>query len=111
MNQEYFLHVLQSCFTYLFIFILLGLHPLHIGGSQARGPIRASRLRHSHSNTKYEPCLQPTLQLTGQIHNWPSEARDQKTHVLVDASQVCYRWTTVVVTPYRAVLGGEHSVL
>ena len=40
--------------------------PAAYGGSQAKGLIRATaaRLRHSHSNARSEPRLQPTPQLT-----------------------------------------------
>ena len=40
--------------------------PVAYGGSQARGPIGAvaTGLRPSHSNAGFEPCLQPTPQLT-----------------------------------------------
>ena len=39
--------------------------PVACGSSQARGRIGAAAvgLRHSHSNTRSEPHLQPTLQL------------------------------------------------
>ena len=39
--------------------------PMSYGSSQARGQIRdaISRLRHSHSNARSQPCLQPTPQL------------------------------------------------
>ena len=43
--------------------------PMAYGGSQARGRIGATAagLRHSHSNTGSEPCLQPTPQLTAAL--------------------------------------------
>ena len=39
------------------------------GGSQARGLIGATAvgLHHSHSNARYEQCLQPTPQLTTTV--------------------------------------------
>ena len=51
------------------IFFFFGLFraiPAPYGGSQPRGRIRAvaAGLRHSHSNTTYEPHLKPTPQLT-----------------------------------------------
>ena len=53
---------------YLFIFGLFVFSratPKAYGGSHARGLIRAvaASLRHSHSNQRSEPCLQPTPQL------------------------------------------------
>ena len=56
---------------YLFIYCFLGPHPWHIEGSQARGPIRATtaaglRHSHSHSNTRSEPGLGPSPQLTAR---------------------------------------------
>ena len=59
-----------SClFIYLFIYCLFvssRAAPVAYGGSQARGGIGAivTGLRHSHSNTGSEPCLQSTPQLT-----------------------------------------------
>ena len=51
-------------FIYLFIYLLLFRTTLMAyGGSQARGRIvaLAAGLRHSHSNIRSEPCLQPTV--------------------------------------------------
>ena len=51
---------------YLFIyFCLFRAVLLAYGGSQARGPIGAvgAGLLDSHSNARFEPCLQPTSQL------------------------------------------------
>ena len=55
------------------------------GGSQARGPIRATAagLHQSHTNSEYELYLLPTPQLTATLDfNPPSEARDG-THILM----------------------------
>ena len=43
--------------------------PVAYGGSQARGGTRATApgLHHSHSNTRYEPRLQPTPQLMSTL--------------------------------------------
>ena len=57
-------------FTYLFIYLFIGLYvffravPTVFEGSQTRGLIGAvvAALRHSHSNTRSEPHLQPTPQ-------------------------------------------------
>ena len=72
----------RAVFIYLFI---LGLDPWHIevpscilfiylvaepaayGGSQARGRIRAQAASLHHSNTRSEPCLPPTSQLTATL--------------------------------------------
>ena len=64
------------------------------GVSQARGWIGAvaAGLRHSHSNTSPEPCLQPTPQLTQcWILNPLSEAR---VWVLMHASEIRFHWVT-----------------
>ena len=59
----------QIVYIYLYMFlsfIFLGPHPRHMGGSQARGQIRAidASLHHSQSNVGSKLCLQPTPQLT-----------------------------------------------
>ena len=48
------------------LFLLFRAAPAAYGGSQAKGRIGAAAagLRHSHSNARSEPCLQPTPQLT-----------------------------------------------
>ena len=50
---------------YFFFFVFLGLHLWHVEVPRLEGRIRATAagLRHSHSNTGSEPCLQPTPQL------------------------------------------------
>ena len=47
----------------LFLFLFRAA-PVAYGGSQARGLIGATAASHSHSNTRLEPCLWPTPQLT-----------------------------------------------
>ena len=78
-------------FIYLFIYsFCLTVY----GVSQARGWIGAvaAGLRHSHSNTSPEPCLQPTPQLTQcWILNPLSEAR---VWVLMHASEIRFHWVT-----------------
>ena len=51
----------------MIVFCLFRATPAAYGGSQARGLIRAvaTSLRHSHSNARSEPHLQPTPQLIG----------------------------------------------
>ena len=51
--------------TYIYLFLLFRATPTAYGGSQARGPIRATaaNLLHSHSNPGSEPCLRPLPQL------------------------------------------------
>ena len=64
----------------MFSFLLFRASPAAYGGSQARGPIRATAagLHHSHSNTGSKPCLQATPQLTQhQILNPLRKARDR----------------------------------
>ena len=54
-------------FIYLFIYFSFSrAAPMAYGGTQGRGLIGAvaTALRQSHSNVGYEPCLQPTPQLT-----------------------------------------------
>ena len=71
-------------------FLLFRATPTAYGGSQARGPIGATAagLRHSHSNARSEPRLQPIPQLTATpILNPLSKARDS-THILTDTSRV-----------------------
>ena len=60
----YFL-VLVYVFIYLFFRAALEAY----GSSQARGQIGgvAPSLQHSHSNSRSEPCLRPTLQLTATL--------------------------------------------
>ena len=52
-----------------FFFCLFRATPKAHRGSQARGLIRAiaAGLRQSHSNTRSEPCLRPTPQLTATL--------------------------------------------
>ena len=56
---------------YLFFFFLIFFRATPEGyvNSQARGPIRAAAagLYHSHSNTRSELCLRPTLQLKATL--------------------------------------------
>ena len=61
--------VLSGSFS-LFVYVcLFKATPVAYGGSQARGTIRAvaTGLRHSHSNARSEPHLQPTPQLTATL--------------------------------------------
>ena len=63
---------------------------MEYGDSQGRGQIGAvaAGLHHSHNNVGSELLLQPTAQLMQhQILNPLSKARD-RTHVLMDTSQV-----------------------
>ena len=52
------------------------------GGSQARGQIGATAtdLHHHHSNTRSEPCLQPTPQFTATMDPQPTEQGRGRTH-------------------------------
>ena len=56
----------ERCFIFIFYFLLLRATPVAQVSSQARGQIGAAAagLCHSHSNTRSEPHLQPTQQLT-----------------------------------------------
>ena len=80
-------------FLIIIIFLFFGLFRAALmayGSSQARGQIRAvaAGLRHSYSNPRSKPRLQPTPQLTTMpILNPLSEARDG-TYILKDASQI-----------------------
>ena len=61
----FFVFVLFVCL----FFVFSGAIPVEYVGSQARGLIRdaAAGLRHSHSNTRSKPSLQPTPQLTATL--------------------------------------------
>ena len=52
--------------SFFFFFFFFRAEPLAYGGPQARGLIgaAAAHLHHSHSNTRSEPCVRPTSQLT-----------------------------------------------
>ena len=58
-----------------FFFGLFRAATMAYGGSQARDRIRAvaTSLHHSHSNTRSEPCLRPTPQLTAMSDPYPTE--------------------------------------
>ena len=59
----------MSLKKFFFFFSLFGAAPMAYGDSQARGPIGGvtAGLCHSHSNSRSEPCLRPTLQLTATL--------------------------------------------
>ena len=72
----------------LFLFFCCCFIGAAYGSSQARGQIRAAAAGHSHSYAGFEPCLQPSPQLTASgILSPLSEARE-RTHVLTDTSRV-----------------------
>ena len=56
--------------TFFFFFFAVWVAPVAYGSSQARGLIGATAtgLRHSHSNTRSEPRLQPIPQLMATPH-------------------------------------------
>ena len=61
----------SSPLSFLLLFFCLSrAAPAAYGRSQARGPIGAvaAGLHHSHSNSRSEPCLQPTPQLTATAY-------------------------------------------
>ena len=65
---------LYSFFFFSFSFCLFRAAPLAYGSSQARGEsAAAASLCHSHSNTRSEPCLRPTPQLTATRDPSPTE--------------------------------------
>jgi len=79
--------------------------PAAYGGSQARGPIRATAasLHHSHSNTGSKPCV-CDLQHCSWQRWFPdplSKARGQ-TCILMDTSQICF-CCAARGSPWRAV--------
>ena len=59
----------------LLFFLLFRVEVVAYGSSQARGWIRATAavLYHSHNNTRYEPCLLPTPELTATPNPRPTE--------------------------------------
>ena len=72
--------------VFFFFFALLGLNPQHMKVPRLRVE---SELRQSHSNVEFEPCLRlHHSSQQRQILNPVSEVRD-RTHVLMDPSQVC----------------------
>ena len=79
---------------YLFIYVFLG-PPAAYRGCQARGQIRAvaASLCQSHSNARSELHQWPMLQLLNKMFNPLCRARD-RTHILVNTSQVHYPWAT-----------------
>ena len=71
-----------------FVFCLLGAPLMTYGGSQARGTIRAVTATATATWNPSQPHLRPIPQLTATPDPYPlSKARD-RTHVLMDASQV-----------------------
>ena len=77
-------------FIYFYFFVFSRAEPAAYGDSQPRGPIGAvaASLQHSHSNTRSEQHLWATPQLTAMpIPNLLSKARD-RTHDLMDPSQI-----------------------
>ena len=62
-------------FFFPFVCLLFRVVPEAYGGSQTRGQIRAvaAGLRHSHSNARSEPRVQPTPQLTAMPDRRSSE--------------------------------------
>ena len=90
--------ILPTCLKYFFLSLSLSFFfgllfralPEAYGSSQARGWVGAAAagLSHSHSNTRSESHLQPTLQLTAMPDPYSlSEARDW-TYILIDTSWV-----------------------
>ena len=66
-SLTFIFHISVFVFGFLvFVFLLFRAAPTACGGSQARGLIGAvaAGLRHSHSNARSKPHLQPTPQLT-----------------------------------------------
>ena len=89
------LQLLSSCFL-VFCFCLFRAAPTAYGSSKARGRIgaTAASLHHSHSNTRSEPILWPTPQLTeSRILNPLIEATDRAL-ILMNPSRVHYHWAT-----------------
>ena len=108
--QDGWRNVFRIVVFLFFVFCLFRASLAACGGSQARGPIgtAAAGLHHSHSNTRSEPHLQPTSQLTErQILNPVSKARDQTQNLMVP-SWICFHcavpgtpskfWTLYIIT-------------
>ena len=84
---------LQSFVRFSSVCFFFRATPTVHGGSQARGRIGATvaGLHHSHSHARSEPRLGPTPQPWQRwIPNPLSEAWD-RTRILMDTRQVCYR--------------------
>ena len=60
-------------FFFFFFFLLFRAASAACGGSQARGLIRATAPRHSHSNARSKPRLRPPPQLTAMPDPYPTE--------------------------------------
>ena len=76
---------------YIYIFFLLfRATPMAYGGSQARSLIKATAapLHQSHNNTKSEPHLRPTPQLSATLDPSPTERGQGSNHNLIVPSQV-----------------------
>ena len=73
-KQKYLFFLFFVCFVFVF-FAISWAAPVAYGGSQARGQIGAvaASLHQSHSNTRSEPHLQPTPQLTETPDPLPTE--------------------------------------
>ena len=59
----------RPIYLFIYLFRLFRAALTAYGGSQARGPIRASAadLQYSHSNSEFKPRLQPTPQLMATL--------------------------------------------
>ena len=85
-------------FIYCFFFLLFRSAPAACGSSQAKGQIRATAagLYHSHSNSGFEPHLQPTPQLKATLDssNPLRKARD-RICIPMNTSWICFRCVTM----------------
>ena len=97
--------ILNSCASFSFFVFLFRATPMAYGGSQARGPVRATAagLHHSHSNTRSELHLWPTYSSwQHQILNPLNEERDR-------AIKPGSSWILVRFVNHRAAMGTPHS--
>ena len=104
------LHFLGGLFCFVLLFRAL---PTTYGGPQARGWNRttAASLCHSHSNTRSKPHVQPTLQLIAMLETHPlSKARD-RTHALMDTSQIHFCCATMATPKISAFIKTQNCAL
>ena len=100
---EISLHKAQQKGKISFSLLYLGRHLQHMEVLRLRVKLgtTAASLHHSPSNARSELCLWPTLQLRATLDTSPIEHKAKDwTHILMDPSQVHYRWATMG-TPRR----------
>ena len=103
-------HLLSFYFFKFFYFLLFRATPLAYGGSQARGPIRATAAGSQYSQHQIQAwsATYTTAHWNTGSFNPLSKAGNQ-TCVVMDASQIRFHWATTG-TPHLAFLEAEEPV-